>query len=88
MANSVRPTVASVSMSSFAQSGAATSGNSTNEMVGEKGKAVTVQANNYNGQQSGTATTDVVGVFADYAIYDYTTAQNLDVNSTNFKDPA
>jgi len=77
----------SVAMSSFAQSGAATTTPVSPEMVGEKNKTVTVQANNYNGQQSGTATTDVVGVWADYGHYDYTTAQNLDVNSTNFKDP-
>lgn len=86
MANTVRPTLTNVSMSSFAQTGAATSGNA-NSMFGEKNKAVTVQANNYNGQQSGTATTDVVGVWADYGLYDYSTSQNLDSNSTNFKDP-
>lgn len=87
MANSVRVLPASVAMSSFANSGAATSGNSTSEMTGEKGKAVTVQGP-YNAQQSSAATSDVVGVWADYGLYDYTTSQNLDVNSTNFKDNA
>jgi hypothetical protein len=74
-------------MSSFAQSGAATATVVGPEMVGEKNKNVTVSATGYNGQQSGTATTDVVGVWADYGLYDYTTSQNLDSNSTNFKDP-
>ena len=85
--SNVRPTVGNVAMSSFAQSGAATATIVGPEMVGEKNKNVTVSANNYNGQQSSTATTDVVGVWADYGLYDYTTAQNLDSNSTNFKDP-
>lgn len=87
MANSVRPTVGNVSMSSFAQSGSATATVVGPMMVGEKNKNVTVQANNYNGQQSSTATTDVVAVWADYGVYDYTTAQNLDANSVNLKDP-
>ena len=74
-------------MSSFAQSGAATATVVGPEMVGEKNKNVTVSATGYNGQQSSTATTDVVAVWADYGIYDYTTSQNLDVNSVNFKEP-
>jgi len=74
-----------IAMSSFAQSGSATSTPTSPEMVGEKNKTVTVQGP-YNAQQSGVATSDVVGVWADYGLYDYTQAQNLDVNSTNFKD--
>ena len=72
-------------MSSFSQSGASTS--NVAEMFGEKAKTVTVQGP-YNAVQTSAVTTDVVGVFADYGIYDYTLAANLDVNSTNFKDPA
>lgn len=87
MANSVRPALTNVSMSSFANSGAATSGNSTNEMDGEVNKAVTVQGP-YSANQSSAATSDVLGVWADYGIYDYTISQAVDVNSTNFKDPA
>lgn len=87
MANSVRVLPGNVAMSSFAQSGAATSGNSTNEMVGEKGKAVTVQGP-YTANQSTAATSDVIGVWADYGIHDYTISQPVDVNSTNFKDSA
>lgn len=86
MANSVRPALTNVSMSSFANSGAATATVVGPEMVGEKNKNVTVQGP-YNAQQSSTATTDVVGVWADYGVYDYTTSQNLDVNSVNFKEP-
>lgn len=87
MANSVRTLPGNVAMTSFAQSGANTTTVVGPEMVGLKNKNVTVSANNYNGQQSGTATTDVVAVWADYGIYDYTTSQNLDSNSVNFKEP-
>lgn len=73
-------------MSSFGQSGAATTTPTQPEMVGEKNKVVTVQGP-YNAQQSAAQTTDVVGVWADYGNYDYTISANLDVNSTNFKDP-
>lgn len=86
MANSVRVLPGNVAMSSFAQSGAATTTPAGPEMVGLKNKNVTMQGP-YNAQQSGAATSDVVGVWADYSTYDYTTSQNLDVNSTNFKDP-
>jgi hypothetical protein len=87
MANTVRVLPGNVAMSSFAQSGAATTTPTSPEMVGEKNKTVTVQGP-YNAQQSSAATSDVVGVWADYGVYDYTIAANLDVNSTNFKDNA
>lgn len=87
MANTVRPTLTNVSMSSFAQSGAATSGNSIQEMDGLVNKAVTIQGP-YSANQSSAATSDVLGVWADYGIYDYTIAAPVDVNSTNFKDSA
>lgn len=86
MANSVRPTVPNVAMSSFGQSGAATATVVGPEMVGLKNKNVTVQGP-YNAQQSSAATSDVVGVWADYGHYDYTISAPVDVNSTNFKDP-
>lgn len=56
---------------------------------GEKNKSVTVQGP-YNGFQTGqsVATSDAVTVNADYGVFDTTVTQNLDVNSTNFKDPA
>jgi hypothetical protein len=56
-------------------------------MVGEKNKTVTDQGP-YNAQQSAAATTDVVAVFADYGVWDYTQNIPLDSNSTNLKDPA
>lgn len=55
-------------------------------MVGLKNKTVTDQGP-YNAQQAAAATTDVVSVGADYGVYDVTQNFNLDVNSTNFKDP-
>lgn len=86
MANTVRTLPSSVSMSSFAQSGAATTTVVGPEMVGEKNKNVTVQGP-YSANQSSAATSDVVGVWADYGIHDYTISQPVDPNSTNFKDP-
>lgn len=86
MANSTRVLNGNIAMSSFAQSGTSTT-QVQGMMVGEKAKTVTDQGP-YNNQQSGAATSDVVAVWADYGTYDYTTSQNLDVNSTNFKDPA
>jgi hypothetical protein len=86
MANSVRVLPGNVAMSSFGQSGTATT-QIPGEMVGEKAKTVTLQGP-YNAQQSSAATGDVVGTWADYSTYDYTISANLDVNSTNFKDPA
>lgn len=84
MANTVRVLPANVAMSSFANSGAATSTVVGPEMVGLKNKNVTLQGP-YAANQSST-TSDVVAVWADYGVYDYTASQNLDVNSTNFKD--
>lgn len=84
MSNSLRVLPGNVAMSSFANSGAATTTPTSPEMVGQKNKTVTIQGP-YNAQQSST-TSDVVGVWADYGLYDYTASQNLDVNSTNFKD--
>lgn len=76
-----------VAMSSFGQSGLSTT-QVTNQMVGEKVKTVTVQGP-YNAQQTGSsvATTDVIEVWADYGVHDYTTNTFVDPNSTNFKDP-
>lgn len=85
MANTVRPALTNVSMSSFGQTGAATAGNA-NSMFGEKAKAVTLQGP-YNAQQSSGATTDVIGVWADYSTWDYTLSAAVDTNSTNLKDP-
>jgi hypothetical protein len=75
-------------MSSFANSGAATTTPAGPEMVGEKNKNVTVSGP-YNGVQTGqgVATSDVIGVWADYGVHDFTVSQPVDVNSTNFKDP-
>lgn len=86
MANSVRPALTNVSMSSFANSGAATTTPAGPEMVGLKNKNVTLQGP-YNGQQASAATSDVIGVWADYSTYDYTISAPVDSNSTNFKDP-
>lgn len=85
MANSSRPALTSVAMSSFGQSQGSTTQVPT-MMVGEKNKTVTDQGP-YNAQQSSAATTDVVSVGADYGVWDYTISAALDVNSTNFKDP-
>jgi hypothetical protein len=87
MANSVRVLPTNIAMSSFAQSGAATTTPASPEMVGEKNKTVTVQGP-YSANQSSAATSDVIGVWADYGVYDYTISQAVDVNSTNFKDSA
>jgi len=75
---SARTLPANVTMSTMSQ-----------PFVGEKNKSVTVQGP-YNGVQTGqsVATSDVVTVSADYGVFDTTVTQNLDVNSTNFKDPA
>lgn len=81
--NRVLPT--DIAMSSFGQSGTSTTQVPV-EMVGEKNKNVTVQGP-YNAQQSAVATTDVIEVWADYGIHDYTQNQFVDSNSTNFKDP-
>lgn len=86
MANSSRPGLTNVSMSSFGQSQGSTT-QVSGMLVGEKPKTVTVQGP-YNAQQSSTATTDVVSVGADYGVYDYTTSQNLDANATNLQSPA
>jgi hypothetical protein len=73
-------------MSSFGQSQGSTT-QVVQMMTGEKLKTVTNQGGPYNAQQSGTATSDVVSLGADYGVWDYTQNQALDVNSTNFKDP-
>jgi hypothetical protein len=83
-ANRTLPT--DVAMSSFGQSGTSTT-QVANMMVGLKTKTVTDQGY-YSANQSSAATTDVVGVWADYSTWDYTAGQALDVNSTNFRDPA
>lgn len=82
-----RPALTDVAQSSFAQSqnGSQTT-QAQNMMVGLIAKTVTVQGP-YSANQSSAATTDVVQVGADYAIWDYTLGQAVDVNSTNFKDP-
>lgn len=69
-----RPTLANVSLSTWGV-----------PQTGLVAKTVKVTGP-YNAQQSSTATTDVVSTSADYGLYDTTTSQNLDVNSTNFKD--
>lgn len=74
-----------VAMSSFGQSGTSTTQVPV-MMVGEKNKTVTDQGP-YNAQQSAAATSDVVEVWADYGIHDYTQNIFLDSNSTNLKDP-
>jgi hypothetical protein len=85
MSNSIRVLPTDVAMSSFGQSGTSTT-QVQGMMVGEKSKTVTDQGP-YSANQSAAATTDVVGVWADYSTWDYTVSQALDVNSTNFKDP-
>jgi len=54
---------------------------------GAKTKNVTVQGP-YNAQQSSAATSDTIVVYADYGLQDTTAVGAIDVNSTNFKDPA
>lgn len=75
-----RPAITNVSLSTFSQ-----------PMVGQKNKTITIQGP-YNGQQGSAgnndATSDVISVSADYGVYDTTTSSNVDVNSTNLKDPA
>lgn len=73
MAN--RPALTNVALSTWGQ-----------PVVGLVNKTFKVTGAAYNGQQSSTATSDVVTVSSDYGIYDTTTSQNLDSNSTNFKD--
>lgn len=86
MANTVRPTIVDVALSSFAQSASATAIPTQPEMVGQKNKTVAIQGP-YSANQSST-TTDVIGVGADYGLWNYTASAPVDVNSTNFKDPA
>jgi len=85
MSAAQRPTLTDVTMSSFGQSGSGTTQVPV-MMVGEKVKTVTDQGP-YSGNQSSAATSDVVQVYADYGVWDYTVGQALDANSTNLKDP-
>jgi hypothetical protein len=80
-----RPLPTDVAMSSFGQSQTSTTQVPV-MFVGLKNKTVTDQGP-YNAQQAAAATTDVVQVGADYAVWDYTQNIPLDANSTNLKDP-
>jgi hypothetical protein len=86
MTTGLRVLNGNIAMSSFGQSQTTTT-QVQGMMVGEKAKTVTDQGP-YSANQSGAATSDVVTVGADYGIWDYSINQALDVNSTNFKDPA